>query len=116
MSDDMSREDMMAALYGAEEEEEFEGKREQPIQLRLAGKATIITIEGQQIAFPKIEYVEAMERTIRELSAEIERLRSRCRKLELATSKNANIAQAKHAQLESTMRRELDQKMDFIPR
>lgn len=52
-------EDVMGAMYG---QNEGDGEpQEQPIQLRLAGKANIVTLGGRQIAIPKIEYVEALE-------------------------------------------------------
>jgi hypothetical protein len=71
---------MLAAMYGSDEDD---GPQEQPIQLRLAGKATIININGQQVAIPRIEYIEAMEAGMRALKAENQQLRSRMRKLEL---------------------------------
>lgn len=52
----------------------------QPEQLRLAGKATIVNINGQQVAVPKIDIVEqlilrisAMEKEMVALKAEIRR-------------------------------------------
>lgn len=104
------REEMLASMYGVADDE---GPQEQPIQLRLAGKATIVNIDGQQVAIPRIEYVEAMEAGLRALKVENQKLRAHIRKLELMHHRDTNIAGSKVKTLESDLRRELDRKMDL---
>ena len=84
------------AFYDMYMQDPDEGPKEQPLQLRLAGKANVVTIAGQQIAIPKIDYVEEMERKMTkmlsdmaEMAKYISRLEQRISALNTVT-KNAN--------------------------
>lgn len=95
------RASMLAAMYGNDDEE---GPREQPMQLRLAGKATVVNIDGQQVAIPRIEYIEAMEAGLRALKDENAKLRARVRKLEMMHARDTNIASNRIRTVESDLR------------
>lgn len=85
-------EDMMSAMYAQDETHE---KQPQPEQLRLAGKATVMTINDRQIAIPRVEYVELLETRLTKAEKIIEEQNALIRKLVHRIDRNANIAQRK---------------------
>lgn len=108
LSDEL-RSELMASMYGADKE--VEASSEQPIQLRLAGKATIINVDGKQVAIPRIEYIEALEAGLRALKSENQKLRDRLAKVERMNHRDSNIANNRIRSLESDLRQELDKKL-----
>lgn len=96
------RTSMLAAMYGNDDEDD--GPREQPPQLRYAGKATVVNIDGQQVVIPRIEYIEAMEAGLRALKDENAKLRARVRKLEMMHARDTNIASNRIRTVESELR------------
>ena len=50
-----------------------DGPRPQPEQLRLAGKAKIMTINGVQVSFPNMDYIEALEAKVAKLQQDLEK-------------------------------------------
>lgn len=86
------KEDVLNAMYAQDDEEETTEKRPQPEQLRLAGKATVITYAGKQIAIPRIDYVERLEATIRAQDKLIEAQAAQMKKMEIAFNRVMNNA------------------------
>lgn len=93
-------EEQLSAMYGQDDDDEIEVKRPQPPQLRFAGKATLIPHEGDHLPVPRIEYVETLEKTVRDQNKLIMELTKRMRKLELQSSRAANIAERRLSTLE----------------
>ena len=90
IEEEMLTESLLSAMY--EQEDDDDEVREQPIQLRLAGKATVVTLDGQKLPVPRIEYVEGLEKQIREQTKRIEQQEARIKKMEIMLSRVTNIA------------------------
>lgn len=97
MSED--KEEMLSAMYA--QEEESDEPQEQPVQLRLAGKATVVNINGQQLPVPRIEYVERLEAVVREQQKLIDKQADRIKKLELNVNRLLNNANRRINAVES---------------
>lgn len=93
------KDDILSAMYA--QEEESDEKQEQPIQLRLAGKATIVNLHGQQVAIPRIEYVERLETVVREQQRIIDEQRDRMKRMEININRLMNNANRNIAAVES---------------
>lgn len=105
-------EDIRRAMYA--QDAEPEEKRAQPEQLRLAGKATVVTIGDKQIAIPRIDYVELLETRLREAEKLIEEQRAIIKKMSFRLDRNANIAQRATKAVESSLRDEMNQRPDWM--
>lgn len=97
----MNKDEILGAMY-AQNEEPVE-KRPQPEQLRLAGKATITTVNERQIAIPRIEYVEGLENRLVRAERLIEEQAAAIKKLMFRLDRNANIAQRQINAVESSV-------------
>lgn len=95
--------DFMNAMYGQEGGDE---KRPQPEQLRLAGKATVTTINDRQIAIPRMDYVEMLETRLLKAEQLLADQTALIKRLLLKMSNNANIAHRKINALESEVRKQ----------
>lgn len=93
---------VLAAMY--EQDEERDEARQQPEQLRLAGKAVLMDHQGGKVALARIDYVEALERTVREQQKQIEASAARVKKLELRVDRMMNIAVRRIASVESDVK------------
>ncbi len=82
--------DLYSAMYGPGDDDE-DTPREQPLQLRLAGKATVVRLGDQQVAIPKIEYVEIIEQRLIAAERMIEELSDLLRKADKKINR-VNIA------------------------
>jgi UDP-2,3-diacylglucosamine pyrophosphatase LpxH len=105
------RDEMMSAMY-AQNEEPAE-KREQPEQLRLAGKATLIPHGDKHLPVPRIEYVEALEAQLRKANQQIEEQNARLRKLELRIERITNIANRRLAAVESDVKNTRNNRWEY---
>lgn len=85
------KEDVLSAMY-AQDDDDNEEKRPQPEQLRLAGKATVITYGGKQIAIPRIEYVERLEALITAQEKVIADQKAQLKKMEITFNRVMNNA------------------------
>lgn len=95
--------EQLAAMYAQEDETEEE-KRQQPEQLRLAGKATMIPHKGGTVALARVEYVETLEALVKEQKNLIEQLTARVKKLEHRFTRSQNIAERRIGAVESKVR------------
>ena len=95
------RQSMLNAMYAQQDDDT---PKEQPIQLRLAGKATIIPFAGQQIAIPRIEYVERLEAVVREQQKMIDDLAAKLKKMEINQNRIMNNANRNFGGLESQVK------------
>jgi hypothetical protein len=99
MEDD--KQEIIGAMYA--QDEENDEPQEQPIQLRLAGKATVINYGGQQIPIPKIEYIERLEAVVREQQKIIDEQRARLKRMELNLNRLMNNANRRITAVESAV-------------
>jgi hypothetical protein len=102
---------IIASMYDQGEEEETENR--QPEQLRLAGKAILVPHKGTSVALVRVEYVEALEHTIREQRKVIDDQNRRMRKLELRVDRIMNIADKRRATVESQMKANNSSRWDY---
>lgn len=100
-----NNEDIMSAMYAQEDTDDYEddAKQPQPEQLRLAGKATLITHSDKQIAIPRIEYVEALEKTLNEQKRLLDELKAKLKRQEIMMNRLMNNANRRIIQLEGSV-------------
>lgn len=94
--------EQLSAMYA--QEDDTEEKREQPEQLRLAGKATLVPHKGGHVALARVEYVEGLEALVKEQKNLIEQLTARVKKLEHRFTRSQNIAERRIVAVESKVR------------
>jgi len=99
MGDD---DELIRAMYEQPDDIEDDGQpKEQPIQLRLAGKATIVTMADRQVAIPKIEYVEMLEKRIMDMEATLVEYAALIKKQGVIANRNASMTSKRITDLAS---------------
>lgn len=94
--------EQLSAMYGKDDDDDT--PREQPEQLRLAGKATLIPHRDGHLPVPRIDYVETLERQIAQQKKVCDDMASRIKKLESYISRSSNIAERRISALESLLK------------
>jgi hypothetical protein len=107
-----TRGERLAAMYAQDDEADSE-KREQPEQLRLAGKATLIPHKGSTVALARVEYVETLEALVKQQKMMLEELTARVKKLEHRITRSQNIAERRIIAVESKVKDTLNNRWDF---
>jgi indole-3-glycerol phosphate synthase len=93
---------ILASMYDQGDDEPE--TREQPEQLRLAGKATIMAHKGGTVALARVEYVEALEQTLRAQQKVIDEQNRRLHKMDLRLQSLTNIATSRLSSVESQVK------------